>query len=309
MAPSKIVTLKEQKAVQALIFADTSANQTREPAMSADASAYWSAHTLRGYSPSWFSLCAPEITRRVTGQTDIPVTRFLVDRYAKRPLLNVLEVGCLTGKKLLTIGATNRYGVDVASDAIEQGRVMHPSLKLSVMDLNVPVSLGVPFDVILANGVLHHIENLEVCADWIVESLASDGVLIASEYTGPTRYRYSKAEVEAINHAVGLLPPDLRQTFDPESLAPKLTADPSESIRSRDIIDVLRGAGLDVVAIPYGGNTLQRALGPHFFKHFDPHNPEHTAGLARVIASDAQAMQRFPSHHTAIVATHQKTPS
>lgn len=272
--------------------------------MADGASAYWNAHTLRGYAPNWFSLCAPEITRRVSGQTEIPLTRYLIARYAKGPVTNLLEVGCLTGKKLLTLGAVNRYGVDVASEAIERGRQDNPSLNLSVMDLNEPSSLGVPFNVILANGVLHHIEKLEACADWIVESLAPGGVLIASEYTGPVRYRYSKAEIDEINAAIDLLPADLRQTFDPASLAPKLRADPSESIRSRDIVDVLRGAGLNVAAIPYGGNTLQRALGPHFFKHFDPSNPEHLAGLARVIASDDEAMRRFPSHHTAIIATH-----
>lgn len=269
--------------------------------MADGASDYWSKHSERGYAPSWFGLCADEITRRATGQTAVALTSYLVSLRAPKPRENVLELGCLTGKKIRSIRAKKQYGIDIAEGAIAEGKKLYPELDLRVMDLNAPTPIGVKFDLIMVNGVLHHIANLEACADWIVEHLSPRGVLIASEYTGPVRYRYSRAEVAAINEAVALLPADLRETFDPASLNKKLAADPSESIRSRDIANTLRAAGLDVQELPYGGNSLQRALGPHFFKHFDPANAEHVAGLERVIDHDTHLMTIMPSHHAVMV--------
>jgi len=273
---------------------------------------YWSAKALTGYAPNWFSLCADEITWRVTGQTALAASRWLLqENVPVLPAASMLELGCLSGAKLrscLDEGWISRgVGVDIALDAIERGRrIPRAALDLRIMDLNQPVPLGETFEVIYANGVLHHIENLEACADWMREHLRKSGVLIASEFTGPVRYRYSSHEIEAINEGVAMLPEELRKPFDPASLKPKLDADPSESIRSRDIPDVLRAAGFDVSLIPYGGNVLQRALGPAFFAKFSPMANTHRDALHRLIQFDAQIMREAPSHHHFIVARHRK---
>lgn len=274
------------------------------------ASEYWSAKALTGYAPNWFSLCADEICRRVTGQTKLGATRKIMQDYLPDlPAASMMEIGCLSGSKLRGFfddGWIRRgVGIDVAEGAIEQGRkIKRTAIDLHVMDLNAPVPLGERFEVIHANGVLHHIENLEACADWIVEHLEPNGILIASEFTGPVRYRYSRREIDFINEGVSILPENLRETFTPESLKPKLDADPSESIRSRDIIDVLRAAGLSVEARPYGGNVLQRALSRTFFASFDPRQNSHTDALYKLIGFDEAVMRAEPSHHHFIVARH-----
>jgi SAM-dependent methyltransferase len=270
---------------------------------------YWSAKAITGYAPNWFSLCAEEITHRITGQAKTPTTTYLLGRLFGRPVESLLELGCLSGDKLakfLDTGlARSVSGVDVAAAAIERGREKHSGrVDLSVMDLNDPEPLGRQFEVIHANGVLHHIENLERCADWIAEHLQLGGVLLASEFTGPVRYRYSRREIDLINEGVAMLPVELRESFNPISLSPKLDADPSESIRSRDICDVLRASGLSVEARPYGGNVLQRALGRTFFGLFKPRTNSHVEALESLVRFDEDVTRAEPSHHCFFIARH-----
>ncbi len=271
---------------------------------------YWSAKALTGYAPNWYSLCATEIVRRITGQTLTPATCWLMEKFVPAiPARSMLEIGCLSGAKLRSFydnGWISRgVGVDVAAGAIEEGRkCKRAAISLRVMDLNRPTPMNERFQVIHANGVLHHIQNLEQCSEWMLEHLTPDGVLIASEFTGPERYRYTREEIDVINEGVAMLPVELRETFDPASLQPKLDADPSESIRSRDIPDVLRAAGFDVELRPYGGNVLMRALSRKFFSGFDPRSERHADALYRIVRFDEQVMRTSPSHHQSIVARH-----
>lgn len=265
---------------------------------------YWSNRSLTGYAPNWYSLCRDVINERVTGSPKNSLFLHLLGKHAPPDAEDMLEIGCLSGRKISNMGkfAKRLHGADIAEGALEEGRKLRPNVRFDYLDLNKPHDLGVQYDIIITNGVLHHVENLEAGADWIAGHLTPRGVLIASEFVGPVRYRYSRAEIDAINNAIDLLPEELRKKFDPASLASKLRKDPSESIRSRDIVDTLRASGLTVQAIPYGGNTLMRALGPHFFEHFNPNLPEHRDGLKRVIDSDWEAMQKFPSHHVVMIA-------
>lgn len=274
---------------------------------------YWSARATTGYAPNWFSFCADEICRRVTGQTKLGTTRKLMEQALPAiPAASMLEIGCLSGDKLRSFvddgWVTRGVGVDIAAGAVDRGRqIKRSNCDLHVMDLNHPTPLGEQFEVIHANGVLHHIENLESCADWIAEHLQPGGVLIASEFTGPVRYRYSRREIDLINDGVRILPETLREYFTPESLKPKLDADPSESIRSRDIVDVLRAAGFSVEVRPYGGNVLQRALSKTFFAGFDPQQNSHVEAASRLVRFDEEVMRSEPSHHHFIIATHRTT--
>lgn len=264
---------------------------------------YWSRH--KGYAPNWFSLCAPVIRERITGDRNVEPTTWAIGKVTGGQRVgSMLEIGCLAGDKLARFAghADRLVGVDYAEGAIERGRAAHPDIEFHVMDLNVPSPLGETFDLIHANGVLHHIENLEACVSWIRDHLAPGGALIASEFTGPRRYLYTEADLAEIERATWLLPKELQHRFDLRSLDPKLEADPTESVRT-DIEAVLRSFFADVEVRPYGGNVLQRMLGPDFFKAFDPANPSHISGLRRVVSRDNSLMMKH-SHHAYFIARH-----
>jgi SAM-dependent methyltransferase len=271
------------------------------------AAEYWSAKSASGYATNWYGFCAAEITRRVTGQTVSGITPWLIEANTTGTVDALLEIGCLKGTKTLAYKgklAREVAGVDIAAGAIEEGRKEYgDSIDLRVMDLNQPEPMDREFDIIVANGVLHHIENLEACAEWISDHLAPGGILIASEFTGPVRYRYSRREIALINEGVGLLPDDLQFKFDPASLQSKLNSDPSEAIRTRDIGDVLNAVLGEVEVIPYGGNVLMRALDSrYFFPAFDASKPEHVEGVNRIVQFDRDVMMSEPNHHNVFIA-------
>lgn len=264
-----------------------------------NASSYWGGK--KGYAPNWYSFCAKVINERVTGAADMSPTIWALQRNCPLPASDLLEIGCLDGRKLgqiLDAGlAANVHGVDIAEAAIARGRADN-RLRLNVMDLNAPALPAESFDVILANGVLHHIANLDACVQNLYDALRPGGAIVASEFTGPQRYAYSRAEVDAINEGKAMLPDELRGAlFHPDQLASKLAADPSEAIRTRDIGAVLAAAFDDVNAIPYGGNVLMRALSPAFFSSFDAKNIEHVEAVDRLVAFDAEVAARRGSHH------------
>lgn len=66
------------------------------------------------------------------------------------------------------------------------------------------------FDFIVAEGVLHHIHNLERCIEMLKSLLAPQGVLIASEFVGPFRFQLPELQVFWINHVLRGFPRILR---------------------------------------------------------------------------------------------------
>jgi len=266
--------------------------------MQSAAATYWSTHT--GYAMNWFQFCAPYINERVTGDANLPPTLWALSRAGKAK--HLLEIGCLDGRKIaakLERGLIERgSGVDIAADAITRGRAAYPQIDLSVCDLNAPNLPAETYDVIVANGVLHHIESIDACVEALYGALMPGGWLFASEFTGPRRYEYTDEEVAAIHAGQAMLPEALQgEPFAPEMLAPKLRADPSESV-STDIIEpTLRRVFDEVTAIPFGGNVLQRALTKDFFDGFDGENAAHIAALERLIAFDKKMSARSTSSH------------
>jgi SAM-dependent methyltransferase len=138
-----------------------------------------------------------------------------------------------------------------------------------------------PFDAIFANDVLHHITDLEGLYARIHEALAPEGKFLFNEYVGPNRFQYSDARMDAINRYFRLIPDHLRFNpywsglfwsrfrVDPAKLA---ADDPTEAVRSEDVLPLARRY-FDVEAeYPYGGGLLNPLL-YEIIGNFDEQNP------------------------------------
>ncbi|PSN10078.1 hypothetical protein C7271_03090 [filamentous cyanobacterium CCP5] len=273
----------------------------------AEASKYWS--SKNGYTTNWYVFCKSYINRRITGDPEeSPTIWALNEAFNQLPVAHLLEIGCLSGKKLVSLVEAGLglkgTGIDVAAGAIESGQQLYSDrIDLQVMDLNQPSLPSKTYSACLANGVLHHIDNMEICCQAIYDALGPGGVLIASEFTGPRRYKYSKKEIRLINQGISMLPKELQgDFFDPIQLAPKLAADPSESVRTRDIQAVLAATFDRVIVKPYGGNVLMRALSSKFFSAFDYQNAEHNQAIQALQEFDEQVSHAEPSHHCFFIA-------
>jgi SAM-dependent methyltransferase len=249
---------------------------------------------------NWFQFCEAYIWERVTGNPKMPLTHWALSVTGKPR--HLLEVGCLDGKKvagLLKAGKVERAsGMDIAAGAVERGRELHPDVEFFVGDLNRPDLPSETYDVILANGVLHHIENIDVCIKALHGALKPGGWLVSGDFTGPRRYSYSDEEIALIHEGQAMLPEEIRGAlFHPDQLATKLQNDPSESITTTTIVPTLRSVFDEVIERRYGGNVLQRALTKTFFRTVDRNNPEHTSAVERMQEFDREVSQDY-SHHT-----------
>ena len=226
-------------------------------------------------------------------------------------------------------------GVDVAEGALEGARKNAAEEGLQCIsyqnaDLNNYPWEDEKYDLVVANGALHHLSNLEGALEGIKRTLKPGGILYACEYVGPSFADHSARQLQIINAAAFLVPPELRawrglpfsrnkklaplisrlysvaEQDNPEGplwkklvagvlkkmlrindksfdfgvvfVSPKeelLKTDPSECIRSSEIISVVNGCFDDVEVRPFGGGILMHALDSNFYANFDAGNPLH----------------------------------
>ncbi len=138
-----------------------------------------------------------------------------------------------------------------------------------------------PFDAIFANDMLHHITDLEGLFGRIHGALAPDGKLLFNEYVGPNRFQYSDARMELVNRYFRLIPDHLRFNpywgglfwsrfrTDPAKLA---ADDPTEAVRSEDVLPLARKFFEAEAEYPYGGGLLNPLL-YEIIGNFDEQNP------------------------------------
>lgn len=126
-----------------------------------------------------------------------------------------------------------------------------------------------PFDAVFANDVLHHITDLEGLYRRIRSVLIPGGKLLFNEYVGPNRFQYSDERMAIINRYFRLIPDDLRFNpywgglfwnrwrTDPAKLAQD---DPTEAVRSEDVLPVARRFFETEKEYSYGGGLLNPLL-------------------------------------------------
>jgi SAM-dependent methyltransferase len=138
-----------------------------------------------------------------------------------------------------------------------------------------------PFDAIFANDVLHHITDLEGLYGRIHAALAPEGKLLFNEYVGPNRFQYDDARMDLINRYFRLIPDHLRYNpfwgglfwsrfrTDPAKLADD---DPTEAVRSEDVLPLARRFFVVEKEYSYGGGLLNPLL-YEIVGNFDEKNP------------------------------------
>lgn len=265
----------------------------------------------------------------------------------ERPVRRVLSLCCGFGiveQHLLQRlpGAPSCMALDVAEGALEVARERAAGLGLDIeykrADLNRCSFGDAEYDLVIANGALHHLSNLEGVLEAVNRCLTPTGILYASETVGPSLQDFPSRQLELINAVAYLVPPELRLrrgfmghssrsgmiahmmrdllhgrlTIDERSFSGRelqmarvlrrlfpsarerhyefaplrishkqklLREDPSEGVRSSEIIAVMRRTFGEVEEHPYGGPILTYALDRGFYDGYDDENPNHRALL------------------------------
>jgi GT2 family glycosyltransferase/SAM-dependent methyltransferase len=211
---------------------------------------------------SWVSYCLGEFLGSQTAST------------------RMLSIGCGAGaleRELYRLNAFEQCdAMDISAAALEVARTEAQALGASsiryllcdIEQSSLPHSY---YDAVWFNGSLHHIRELEQVCQRVCSSLKPGGWLFFNEYVGANHFAFDEQQRAAIRHAFGLIPEHLRRSFvtgsfgQVQEIVPLpdplevIKVDPSEAVRSADILDVVR-EHFDIHALNLSGGSLLQFL-------------------------------------------------
>lgn len=224
------------------------------------------------------------ITERVTGDPSLSPWEWFfqrVGRHRPLPLKRVLVLGCGQGyleRGIARLGlAESIVAIDLSPKVLALARAQAEAegwpIEYRQADMN-RLPLGQPgfepgsFDAVLGVSGVHHCAELERLYGTVATLLAPGGWFFLDEYVGPSRFQWSDTQLRLINELLDILPPRLRLTRDGRlraqlvrpTIEQMIAADPTEAVRSAEIVPLV-GRHFEVVALrPYGGTILQVLL-------------------------------------------------
>ena len=175
-----------------------------------------------------------------------------------------LSIGCGTGPFERDIVRKNLVDrVDAFDGSTNSLRIAHEAARAEgiqsrvryfAADFNEPFLPRRTYDIVFIHQALHHVAKLEKLLRSVLHSLKPGGVLYLDEYIGPSRSDWNDALIAPQRSLFNRLPDDARRFA--QLPLPIQQDDPSEAIRSSEIIEQLR-IGFDIREFRgYGGNVL-----------------------------------------------------
>jgi SAM-dependent methyltransferase len=206
--------------------------------------------------------------------------------------IRILSPGCGVGVKEFQFAGhpcVERIdGFDIADVRIAEANRRAKAMGISNARFSVgniyDLKVEERYDLIVFDSCLHHFDNLDVLMDKIISYLKPDGLLVIAEFTGPTRYQFTRRHVEKCNEALKLIP-ESHRTFLRSALRKRriwapgwirmYLSDPSEGIRSGEILPTLHRKFEVLEEKKAGGDLLAPLLKGivHHYMENDASNP------------------------------------
>lgn len=156
------------------------------------------------------------------------------------------------------------------------------------------------YDVAFFQQSLHHVENLEGTLDAVARCLTPRGLLYLDEYVGPSRSEWNRVLLEEADAVYRTLPKSVRRRRRLALPVDRL-GDPSEAIRSSEILDEVSRRFEIEVRRDYGGTFLSV-----IYPHLDlsgMREEDRSSVLESIIAAERSAVAHgAPAYYTVIVA-------
>lgn len=230
---------------------------------------YWQSHplTLR------------HINRLITGDETEDWLGFTKRRFFPVAVERGLSLGCGDGmveRDAIARDVCHRFdALDISEEALEVARREAERVGLGDRidyrraDLNTVALEHDAYDVVLAVQVLHHVDVLEHLLDEVVASLRPNGLFVVNEYVGPARFQWLDKTQELMNRLLAVLPEAYRvnprngfvkERMDRTPAEEIARVDPSESIRSDEIAELLHSRFEILHQADFGGTLLQFLL-------------------------------------------------
>jgi SAM-dependent methyltransferase len=269
----------------------------------------------------------------VTGDAQKDRYQYFLDHYRPTRLgrriraKRVLTLGCGHGEFERGLAkydfAEIHEGVDIADGAVAEATRLAKAegldhLRYRVADLNTIRLPECTYDVVFGISAVHHVANLEHLFREVLLSLKPGGYFMLDEFVGPSQFQWPDEQVAIINEQLDKLPVEFKYAIShPEiikgcvwrhTLEEMNAADPSEAIRSGEIVQLLPRY-FDIVEFRGYGGTLLHLLLDEIAGHFLPEDPRGMEYLHSFFALEDQmiASGKFQHDFAFVIARRKPT--
>jgi len=266
----------------------------------------WNTDSPVSYNEMWLGAkeCNNNIQQKISGDPNVHWLPYVIKKYFPPALGAAASLKKKEEFRCLLLGSNEGYmermlcdrgftGEIIASDIAEKALARakekadalgYKNVTYIAADLNKATFEG-KFDYIIAEGVLHHIENIETCLKMLSSILQPNGYFILVEFEGPVRFQLPEIQVRWINAALSVLPKELRPFpkntntegkplpatsnenkmiyYIPPSEADIMAFDPSEAVSGPELKRLIPFY-FDVVERTGFGGTLLSYMTGHF---------------------------------------------
>jgi ubiquinone/menaquinone biosynthesis C-methylase UbiE len=230
------------------------------------------------------------VHRRLNGNPDDDWLMGLVKRLAIPSTGRWLSLGCGTAGTEILAGRLGMYAsmlaLDAAQPALEVARQAAAGqgidrIEFGTVDLNALTLPKAAFDVVMMCMSLHHVAALERVLRTVRQALKPDGWFLINEFVGPAQFQFPDRQLAVVRDLLASLPERLRMDCTTGSLKTAYPRrplehwnrwDPSEAVRSDEIVPLLHRHFDVALQLDYGGTVLNLLL-EHIVHNFDCGRP------------------------------------
>lgn len=265
------------------------------------------------------------INERISGDPRKNWLMWITEKYCRKAQPAGLVLGCGDGvleRHGVRLGICEHFdGYDVspksiqaAQDAASKEGLDH-RITYHVCDINAITLPPDRYDIVFCAMSLHHFSALDQVLSHINRSLKQGGLFIFNEFVGPSQFQWTDKQLRIINQTLSLLPEKYRkdlsrfgltqkkEVFRP-SLEDMVRIDPSEAIRSGEIIPLVQQSFTVLEKVDYGG-TLLHTLLHNIVGNFDRDKEEDVALLKLLYSFEMLLIEEgvLESDFAVVVAT------
>lgn len=234
--------------------------------------------------------------------------QYFIDKYFPdgTPVERVLTIGCGSGEFERGLAqyqfAREHDAFDIADGAIHkavaaarEAGLTH--IRYEVADLNRVSLERDRYDVVFGLSAIHHISALEYLFGQVRGSLKPGGFFLLDEFIGPSQFQWPDTQLEVANQVLAGLPEQFRRSLEPPGqikttvIRPTVESmnagDPSEAIRSAEIVPLLKDYFEVIEFKGYGGSLLNLVM-EGIAGNFVPGDPLATEWVERLSAIEDQ---------------------
>jgi len=215
----------------------------------------------------------------ISGRAEVGWLEAVAREHFKSPVARALSLGCggggleRHGLQLRIAKAFDAY--DVSPDAVELAKSLaldsgqSASINYAVANLNKLEFAEQQYGAVFASQSLHHIEALEHDLEQVQKTLLPGGLFIFNEFVGPNQFQWTDAQLHHANRLLAKVPEKLRQMIREPGVKQRIERptiafmngyDPTEAIRSKEILPIVEKHFSIISRKDFGGTLLHLVL-------------------------------------------------